>query len=454
ICSFPAEILSAIFESGKSMEDDSFQEKGAVDGRGHDVPFEILVSYTCPLFTKVALATPRLWTSINIDAHRPRASVAVYLVRSGSCWLDIRIDQAVHNIQMGDIAMNEMLDLILPHSHRWRSLSIGYGCERINHPIVMRLCDRAAPGLQHISIAVDDVDFVNVNIADGDVTLPHIFRECTSRLKFVRLRGLAMHFFRPPLNHVVTLHLDQTRSVPILYNTFCEMVTCSPVLAHLSIYGDIIAPAPWPREANIIRLASLRSLRICGIAGDIYAGILMGIDAPLLESLTLKDVQSHDLDALWKRDGIVHSRYASIQALLFLDFDLSVLACERVFQTFQDVINFSTFHSYIRESCVVDLLLRGAIEGQAGSQVRWPKLQILSFPFDYYGDDEEVAEVVMEARKACGYPLAKIMLRATLEEVQEMELEDKDSIIEAKFFWETEVWPANRTNLDHDDTLF
>ncbi|KAF8813923.1 hypothetical protein BYT27DRAFT_7083509, partial [Phlegmacium glaucopus] len=416
----------------------------------HEQPFEVLVSHTCSHFRQIALATPRLWTSFYIHENCTDKSIAPYIKRSGACLVDIRVDLTVHKLQMDETRLNATLQMILPLSNRWRSLSIAYDRENVRYPLISKLCNQPAQALQHLSITVDDVDSADASIVNRDITFPHIFKEGTPTLEFVRLRGLAIHLFRPQLCNVVTLHLDQTTSIPVLYSTFRDIVTCSRVLANLSLYGDIIGVAQWPSGANPIHLPALRSLRICGVAGETYTGILLGIHAPELNSLTLKDVHAHDLDLLWEVMDV--SRYTNLNSLIFCDFELPISTYAHIFKTFKEVITFTSLHSSAGESILVDLLLGGAVSAPTGSHVPWPKLQILSFPFDAYSDEDELIEDIVEVRRGCGYPLSKIVLGQT--EMVSEGIRIKVGNIRVEFCWRTEVWPTNGTQFDHDDSLF
>ena len=437
-----------MFEIGKNVVDD-FCPGGSNDVS--DARFEVLVSHISSYFRQVALATPRLWTALYIHDNSPAEIIEEYIKRSGTCLVDIRVDLTVHKLQMHEKRLNATLQMILPLSFRWRSLSIAYDCENVTYPLISKLCNQPAQALRHLSITVDDVDYADASIVNRDITFPHIFKEGTPRLEFVRLRGLAIHLFRPQLGNVVTLHLDQTTFIPVLYSTFRDIVTCSPFLAHLSLYGDIIGTAQWPVGANLIHLPSLRSLRICGVAGEIYTGILLGIHAPRLDSLTLKDLHAHDLDLLWEAMDV--SKYTSLKSLIFCDFEPPVSTYANIFKTFQEIITFTSLYSSAGESLLVDFLLDGVLPG-AGSHIPWPKLQILSFPFSAYSDDESLIGDIVELRRSYDYPLSKILLGRTLDEMVPREIRINVDNSQVEFCWRTEAWPADSTQFDHDDSLF
>ena len=437
-----------MFEIGKNVADDLPSDAN----NHHDYPFELLVSHICPYFRQVALTTPRLWTACSIHESCPDKLIEEYIARSGECLLDIRVDLTVRKPQMDGSRLNAMVQMILPLSFRWRSLSVTYDGESVRYPLISKICNQPAKALQHLSITVDDVDHADATIVNRDVRLPHIFKEGTPTLEFVRLRGLAMHLFRPQLGNVVTLHLDQTAFIPVLYSTFRDILTCSPVLTHLSLYGDIISATQWPAGINLIHLPALRSLRICGVAGGIYTGFLLGINAPRLDSLTLKDLQAHDLDLLWEVMDV--TRYTSLKSLVFCDFEPSISTYAHFFESFQEIITFTSLHSSASTSILVDLLLEGILPELAEPHVPWPKLQILSFPFDPYSDDDELIEDIVKVRRGCGYPLSKILLGKKLEEIARGEIRLEVGDIQVEFCWQTGVWPANGTRFDHDDGLF
>jgi len=455
VLSIPPEILSLIFECGKNMTDEIPFSSGIGEQERRTHSFEIIMSQTCSHFREVTLATPRLWSSIYVDATRRIDHIAQDVARSGVCWLDIRIDLGVQDPQMNDQNLEAMLALITPHSRRWRSLSIAYSLECVNFPVVGRLCNSAAPGLQQLSITVDDVDRADATMVNANINTPRIFKDGTPRLTFVRLRGMALSFYRPQLNFVATLHLDHTRKSLLLpYSTFYDIVTCSPFLENLSLHGDIIAPSSWPVGNKYIHLPNLRSLRICGEAAHIYPRMLLGIQAFNLESLTLKDMKNPDLDPLWNTADA--SWYARLKHLTFIDFDLSIPKYESAFQTFQNITTISALQSSISESPLIHLLSEGRLAGPNGQYIPWPRLETLVFGYDTYGSDEVWIERVVKARREQGCPLSRIRLCMDYEDMEEEPPPtiDVGDDIEIEFFWHTEVWPENRTYFDHDDGLF
>jgi hypothetical protein len=221
----------------------------------------------------------------------------------------------------------------------------------------------------------------------------------------------------------------------------------------LSIYGNIVAPKSWPRLQNDIIVPSLLSLRICGVSGEVYSNILLIIEAPLLESLTLKRLQEHDLDALGDlADG---TKFASLKSLTFWDFDLSIYAYERIMRVFQNVTSFSTLHSTIPDSQLVGLLLdRSEITGKDTFPL-WPMLEILSFPLNSDGEEMDIAHDLIISRKMNGFPVPTIVLCANAEDD-----DDDDGAIESdvqgvKVVYSSRpvTWPPGFVDHFQDDTF-
>ena len=458
ILDLPSEIISKIFEEGKSMTDKILAL--AVDGRRNNggVPWEVLTTQICSYFRQVSLATPSMWTSIEMGAGCSIDHIFNRLERSGACDLNIRIESAAQDVPMRISVLDAIMDLILPHSRRWRSLCLRYTCEREAHSIVRRICAAAAPRLQILSLTVDDVSEADLTFCNRSVHWPHIFTEGTPGLKFVRLRGLSTQLFRPPLGAVVTLHLDQIRYLPLQYATLRDILTCSPSLANLSIYGDILAPGSWPnQQVNTLNLLNLRSLRMFSQSGETYSGMMTLLNAPMLESLTLKSLQEHDLDELWNAPN-QSSRFQNLRSLHFVEFDFTEFNYLRIFQTFRDITTFSALCVPIGQSPLLRLLSQGQIKGlNRAPYMPWPKLQTLGFAADVWSEDGGVVDGVIAARHDCGHPISTLMFAVSPDDGAEEELtldfgERED--FKLKFCSESLVWPEEQAYVDHEDVLF
>lgn len=458
IYDIPAEILAVIFEEGKHIVEE--MPPAPDDGRSHrSTPFEILITHICSYFRQVSLATPSLWTSIRVDAFCRIENIVDRLERSGACGLNIRIESAGQDTPINATMLDMIMDHILRHSLRWRSLFLRYAYERAAHPVVRRICAAPAPRLRSFSLTVDNVNEADLTSVNRSVNRPHIFNDGTPQeLKFVRLRGLATQLFRPSLNSVVTLHLDQVRYLPLQYSTLREILMCSLYLANLSIYGDIIAPGTWPPawQANTLYLPNLRSLRLFSESGETCAGVMNGLDAPKLESLTLKSLHEHDMDDLWNIPN-QNARFPNLKSLTFEEFDFTDLTYGRIFQTFSGITSFFALCIRVKDSPLLKILGQGLTVGPDGSPyIPWPRLETLGFATEG-GDGAGVIDAVVEARKTCGYPISTFLFAVCGEDEAEEELlleYQGRRDLEIKFCPTNIVWPEDRTHLDYEDCLF
>lgn len=369
-----------------------------------------------------------------------------YVTRAASAWLNIRIDTMQDLSEADEKTLDTLLDIICPLSLRWRRLSILRLFERQEHPVIKRICDCYTPGLQDLSLVVEDINHEDVNILASNLRSPSMFRSMV-RLLFLRLGGLALHLCRPRLDSVVVLHLDETKYVPVKYEKFREIILNSPSLLHLSIYGDIVAPRLWPHRQNDITIPSLLSLRICGVSGEVYSNILLIIDAPILESLTLKRLQEHDLDPLEELVDV--TKFTNVRSLTFWDFDVSTYTYEKISRIFQNVTSFSTFHSGILDSHLVELLLDISELPEKDVTPLWPTLRVLSFPLSSDDDEIDVAQALISSRKISGCPVPTVFLYADADEEEIVESEVPG--VKIVYSSRPVTWPPDSVSHIQDD---
>ena len=438
-------MLSELFEIGKKWQLECLADEGNQD----EMPFELLVSQICSHTRRVALSTPRIWTWIDIHPSTVHERIIAYIARSASAWLDIRIDIMQNLSPADEKAFVVVLDIICPQAHRWRRLSVFRLFERRENAVVKRMWNCNSPGLRYLSLVVEDIDHENINELVSHLGTPTGVFRSTAHLRFVRLGGFALHFFRPLLDSVVILHLDETKHIPWKYKKFREILLNAPSLLHLSIYGDIVAPRSWPQRQNDISMPFLLSLRICGVSGEVYSNILLIINAPVLESLILKRLQEHDLDALGELVDV--SRFINLRSLTFWDFDVSVYTYERIMHVFQNITSFSTFHSALPDSHLVELLLDKSEITRSDELPLWPTLKTLSFPLN--GDDDEmnIAQALIISRNTNGCSIPAILLCASADE--EAIVESEVQGVKVVYSSRLATWPPNFVDHVRDDVF-
>ncbi|KAF9482633.1 hypothetical protein BDN70DRAFT_874817 [Pholiota conissans] len=450
------EILSIVFENTKDMTDEIPSPRRGDAGIKHPVAFEVTACAVCTYFREVAFATPSLWTTIWMRGTSDPENIAQRLSRTGDFWLDIRIDLGVKDPAMDAAKVKSIVDNILQRSLRWRSLCLVYGCEERDDPLVMRLCSAPAPGLRRLSLTVEDIDTGDGSIINRSVSLPHIFKDGTPQLEFIRLRGFSVHLFRPPLSSVVTLHMDQTRTIGLHYSTLAGILTASPHLANLSLYGDIIGQGNWPDEQKTIDLPALRSLRLYSISGEGYPAILKIINAPRLQSLTLKGLQGGDLEDIWNIQD--KARFDALKSLSLVDCDMNFWTCHRMFETFRQITTFSAVHASPEkgEAKVLENLSRGEVGGQNGAQfMPWPKLTTIRLGPEFYAKGQEATSSFVAARREYGCPIFIVVFRVGTEQMDGA-LSSRTAMgagVEVKFCNRI-TWPEGSIHQDRDDTFF
>jgi hypothetical protein len=415
VSNIPPELLASIFQIARQPADEDEDQQ---------VPVEIVVSHVNVYWRNVALTTRVLWRHINIGQKESLNKLRAYLVRSAPLTpLHLRLD-----LKWEIPALPEKLDLVFEQFDRWERFIIHSNMEKSEIPVVSRLYDVSAPLLEHLGLCIDDIDSENlkaVRRADFEQILTH---GCP-RLTVLRLRGLSMHFFRPPLTNITTLYLEQTRGLFIGYDRFKHLVTAAPALAHLSIADTIIDEAEdsWPLDSvSCIPLPNLVSLRLSipGTLQHIFSDILISISAPQLKSLVLKEVGQTHLDRFLAFPG-VSNKFPSLRSLMFYDFDYqSVERLALMCAALPSIREFTCIHTTTYPATILVLMTGQSTASVTGSPTGdpWPDLHTLSTNFDL--DDLELIKIAVERRQSIGRPLRLLRICGILTEETDEEDEE------------------------------
>ncbi|KAK7035493.1 hypothetical protein VNI00_011786 [Paramarasmius palmivorus] len=371
-----------------------------------DAPFELVVSHVSRYWRAVAIGTRQLWSNISIQAGGSLSAMQEYLQRSAECSLDITIISDGPVFGGPDFTLT-LLDAAMEHINRWRRCTVDSFQEDVDSQLIARLSAAKAPSLEYLSIGVEFSDHLrpSANTPESVSSTPQIFTGGCPRLTFLHLRGLAIYFFRPPLGTITTLRINHTKAMSIRFLQFRAMLLACRSLLHLRVSGDVIGTQPWP-QPNSVNVPNLRSLSISSLRGTNYSGILLAVNAPLLEQLSLKGVQEHDLDYFFSSP--YSSKFGHLRSLGFCDSNITTLKYRSLFTSFPSVSEFTFVSASI--SLSPPNFLKVISPSQAYPQVPWPCLQTLSIAIDFDEEEEELLREVVERRMMIGYGLMRIRL--------------------------------------------
>ncbi|KAK7057419.1 hypothetical protein R3P38DRAFT_1172680 [Favolaschia claudopus] len=297
----PDPVLGAIFALSKDAEK---EECRAV------FPVERIVSQVAVRWRVVALGLPELWSSVDarVRAEHQRALLEWYLAHSEDRPLYVSICLSKENWDVeGKLVLADVLAEVL----RLRRLCIRTDSLQVEAAVLEACRMLHAPILEHLSYISLEVPHSFREPEDyicEENFRPVIFKHGVPNLKVLRLQHLEKALY-PPLQSVTTLHLEEYNCPAMVHSRFVALLHALPALAHLSLYGSVIAD--WP-VAGTLHLPHLHSLRV---ASTNQAGrMLLALDAPVLEFITLKDVRSAELQSSLRRENNV--RLAALRTLV------------------------------------------------------------------------------------------------------------------------------------------
>ena len=198
----------------------------------------------------VVLYTPTFWTSITVTPHQQLYRLRRQLKRSYASRLDIWITGWRETY-----ALEASLDMILPHSINWRTLTVSKNGIEATNFIFQKIFLREFPSLRAIS--VDSVS--------GGYVVPSF--------PLIALTPLS-----PALRHL-------TLTPPFPWNKHAQSIMCSTLRTL-----DFTLPEAIPSPVIVKEFASSQSLTLLILSGDDGAWSLKRdtLHFPLLEELRLR----------------------------------------------------------------------------------------------------------------------------------------------------------------------
>lgn len=236
------------------------------------------------------LATPVLWSNLDISPPWDFPAIQTYIDRSKESLIDLRLSyDFCDSDQHPSTESAHSLTLILrPHYRRCRTIEVS-GVTQVIPAILVVLESMQHSTYPHLRLFLVE-GREKVEAVHNVFTLRD-----TPRLTDVRLRGTGLHYFRLPLSNVTELHLAPVRnSLP--HAAFCAMIeSCSASLVTLVIYDDLVAGL---RDAvapsRVYDMPFLRRIHIYGMMFAVSELLLM-ISAPDLEEISIAPFTMADL---------------------------------------------------------------------------------------------------------------------------------------------------------------
>ncbi|TCD61496.1 hypothetical protein EIP91_008362 [Steccherinum ochraceum] len=218
ICRLPPETLGEIFVF-YVQEMDEYAKRYWVDPHlGSDWP--TVVSQVCHHWREVALATPRLWTKINVDNALERTKT--FLERSKQAPLHVVAIQ--RSLSEDPSRLVSALELLVPELKRTESLHTSWS--RPTYEAVRHLVPASLPSLRSLSMDM---------VENGPLSSHHPFADFIERISIPDLAAMHLHGYLIPWKTVFPAHLTHlTVTAPSLPSRDASMRHVTRMMLALS----------------------------------------------------------------------------------------------------------------------------------------------------------------------------------------------------------------------------
>lgn len=244
---------------------------------------------------------------------------------------------------------------------------------------------------------------------ENDITHPHeIFTGGAQLLDSVRLTGVALYLWLPPLNSVTTLQLISQG--PDRGTTGAEFCASAHSLMHLELEGDVIV---YWNNSPMIDLPCLRTLSIATPSlgfPELYCDPLHTINAPLLEALSTRYLDGEASRMLPPEPSFPNLRSLILSGINPADPPVTLSIIE-AFPMVNYVAYDGSYHDILPLLQEVDRDSRG---------MYWPHLRILALKSQEFEDKD--LQTCISSRDQMGSPIKVLYLPANLTEEDSTEL--------------------------------
>lgn len=294
----PAELLVLIFQHGSQA---TLHELS--------LPFTMIVSHVSRQWRELVYASASVWRAIPSTSP---TLLNVYLRMSQTYTIDVYLHARP---RVGDVGILGIVDFLLEHSHRWRSLYIRANTAPLLFLVISRLRRARAPRLQRFELYVDAQPHTVGQ-------LPTIFVDNPPpMLTSVTLEGIGFTGMInvPMLSGLTSLTLARLpRGMGQMAHTaFKDLLGSSPGLKHLALDGVIPRLLPDVEYEEIV-LPNLHSLDLTIPNGSQHVQQLFTfLSAPALRILRYRSGWNFAWNLFELSLPVLSAKYHDIQELYF-----------------------------------------------------------------------------------------------------------------------------------------
>lgn len=242
----------------------------------------IYLSHVCKLWRDVALAAASLWSEVSFRAT-PRIEhgtdtttwfrkQAEWITRSKGALLDIEIRHRwlgrQTDIWFAELILNRILELIVPHSHRWRSLHVFAVQSSFIVYLGRRLALVEVPQLESFSARYQRLEPPTAEVLKpfqgGTPNLKDLSLQIPWPGTFLRFDNTFIHTLSD-LRQVLLSHYNFSPTLAEAVRDILDLIRCSPLLESLIIpdcaQDYFTQPRPHSRH-DVIHAISLTELAV------------------------------------------------------------------------------------------------------------------------------------------------------------------------------------------------
>ncbi|EGN91682.1 hypothetical protein SERLA73DRAFT_80214 [Serpula lacrymans var. lacrymans S7.3] len=415
IATLPNELLVAIFAE--------------TIRHAYDAP--VRISHVCSHWRRLALCTPALWTIVPLVLSKPVQAVQERIRRSGQRLLEIHgaFGQDDDSIKIPIPTIEELLDVVITHSHRWRLLHITVMEEEDANIVLDKLKPIGVPRLVSFILKMDETMCFQLG-HDQDEPI-ELFSGGAPKLTSLHLANVRPGLFCIPSATLTSYTLFTcANGVEFDVVNLADVLGNMPALSRVVFQGDMCLISSDPeldqdQDDNTpsppLKLQALRFLEIEGnigcTAGDMckllaaVCAVAPGIqDLVFTTSRPLDSFQS-DRHSAWQNLFEKHLPRAPFPAVrsLVLHYPITTSSASAIF-------NGSPHLEYLSLSCLNDqTVIRSLIEAtrmiSSDSQSsKMPSASLKTLVLDDWSSDYSLLFELLRVRKQEGVPLDKVII--------------------------------------------